>query len=184
MSRPPEPQKKEELLEKCLAAAIETGSLDSSINVIAKRIGTSGRMLVYHFGSKQELEKQVIGLLERRLLCQLWLFQEAAQNTHTAEPLIKMWEHLTSKHMYGLMKLTMEFNQRAVQGDEETRQFLEQVNQEWIEALAKMLQDKASAVVLLHLFQGAILDYLATGNAERGKQTIRIFMERLNNTIL
>ena len=67
MSRPPEPQKKEELLEKCLNAAIETGSLDCSINVIAKRIGTSGRMLVYHFGSKHSLEKQVISLLERRL---------------------------------------------------------------------------------------------------------------------
>lgn len=181
MSRPPEPQKKEELLEKCLAAALETGSLDSSINVIAKRIGTSGRMLVYHFGSKQELEKQVIGLLERRLLCQLWLFQGAIQNSDTVEPLIKMWEHLTSKQMYGLMKLTMEFNQRAVQGDEETRQFLEQANQEWIEALTKMLQDEASAVMLLHLFTGAILDYLTTGDAARGEQTIRNFMKIRSN---
>ncbi|MBD2731782.1 TetR/AcrR family transcriptional regulator, partial [Nostoc sp. FACHB-892] len=75
MSRPTEPQKKQELLEQCLSAAIEAGALDSSINIIANKIGTSGRMLVYHFGSKQELERQLIGLLETRLRQKLWSFQ-------------------------------------------------------------------------------------------------------------
>ena len=38
--------------EQCLEASIVSGVLDLSINTIAKNIGTSGRMLVYHFGSK------------------------------------------------------------------------------------------------------------------------------------
>ncbi|RUT07700.1 TetR family transcriptional regulator [Dulcicalothrix desertica PCC 7102] len=175
MSRPPEPQKKEELLEKCLNAAIETGSLDCSINVIAKRIGTSGRMLVYHFGSKQELEKQVISLLERRLRDKLWSFQLATDDKTKA--LIQMWEHFTSKELHGLLKLTMELNQRAVQGDVETRQFLELEIQKWLEALSQLLHDENKALILLHLFQGAVLDYLTTGNVQRGEQTIRNFIK-------
>ena len=181
MSRPTEPQKKEELLERCLAAAIEVGALDSSINAIAKSIGTSGRMLVYHFGSKHELERQLIGLLETRLREKLWSFQgvslEGADSL--AQPLLEMWRHLTSQEMHGLLKLTMELNQRAIQGDSETQRFLEQESQKWVDSLFNLTNDKTTALSLFHLFQGAILDFLTTGNAQRGQQTIQAFTETL-----
>ena len=179
MSRPTEPQKKEELLERCLAAVIEVGALNSSINAIAKRIGTSGRMLVYHFGSKQELDQQLISLLETRLREQLWSFQGVSLEDADclAEPLLEMWRHLTSPEMHGLLKLTMELNQRAIQGDSETQHFLEQESQKWIDSLSNLTHDKATALSLFHLFQGAILDFLTTGNAQRGQQTIKAFTE-------
>ena len=181
MSRPTEPQKKEELLERCLAAAIEVGALDSSINAIAKRIGTSGRMLVYHFGSKQELERQLIGLLETRLRETLWSFQGVSLEGADclAQPLLEMWRHLTSPQMHGLLKLTMELNQRAIQGDWETQRFLEQESQKWVDSLSNLTNDKTTALSLFHLFQGAILDFLTTGNAQRGQQTIKAFTETL-----
>lgn len=181
MSRPTEPQKKEELLERCLAAAIEVGALDSSINAIAKRIGTSGRMLVYHFGSKHELERQIIGLLETRLREKLWSFQGVSleEADCLAEPLLEMWRHLTSPEMHGLLKLTMELNQRAIQGDSETQRFLEQESQKWVDSLFNLTHDKITALSLFHLFQGAILDFLTTGNAQRGQQTIKAFTQTL-----
>ena len=178
MSRPTEPQKKEALLEQCLATAIEHGGLDTSINSMAKRIGTSGRMLVYHFGSKQELEQQIIGLLEIRLREKLW----ASQSTSlpgvegVATSLLEMWKHLTAPEMQGLLKLTMELHQRAMQGDSETQRFLERESQQWITSLLQLTNDKAIAVALFHLFQGAILDFLTTGNARRGQQTLETFM--------
>ncbi len=181
MSRPTEPQKKQELLEQCLAAAIEAGALDSSINAIAKRIGTSGRMLVYHFGSKQELERQLIGLLETRLREKLWSFQSLSLEGATCltEPLLEMWSHLTSPAMYGLLKLAMELNQRAIQGDSETQGFIEQENKKWVDYLFNITNDKTTALSLFHLFQGAILDFLTTGNTQRGQQTIKAFAETL-----
>jgi len=177
MSRPSEPQKKQELLEKCLAAAIEVGVLDCSINAIATRIGTSGRMLVYHFGSKQELERQLISLLEMRLRNQLWTFQSVSleKADSLTEPLLEIWSHLTSPQMRGLLKLAMELNQRAIQGDLETQSFLERETQQWIDSLSNLTNDQTTALSLLHLFQGAILDFLTTGNAQRGQQTIKAF---------
>jgi AcrR family transcriptional regulator len=181
MSRPPEPEKKQALLEQCLEAAIASGVIDFSINTIAKNIGTSGRMLVYHFGSKQELERQVITLLEIRLREKLWSFETAALGTGDALAtiLLAMWQHLTSPEMYGLLKLTMDLNQRAIQGDVATQHFLERENQQWVESLALLTNDKTTALALLHLFQGAILDFLTTGNAERGQQSIKRFVETL-----
>jgi AcrR family transcriptional regulator len=181
MSRPTEPQKKQELLEQCLAAAIEAGAFDSSINTIAQRIGTSGRMLVYHFGSKQELDRQLIGLLETRLREKLWSFQSMSLEGEKclAEPLLELWSHLTSPAMNGLLKLTMELNQRAMQGNLETRRFIEQESQKWVDSLDNLTNDRTAALSLFHLFQGAILDFLTTGNIQRGQQTIQAFTESL-----
>ncbi|MBD2103941.1 TetR/AcrR family transcriptional regulator [Leptolyngbya sp. FACHB-261] len=181
MSRPTEPQKKEELLERCLAAAIGVGALDCSINAMAERVGTSGRMLVYHFGSKHELERQLIGLLETRLREKLWSIQGVPRegSNSLVERLLEMWTHLTSPEMNGLLKLTMELNRRAIQGDAETQLFLERESQQWLDALFDLTNDKTTALSLFHLFQGAILDFLTTGNAQRGQQSIKAFTEFL-----
>jgi AcrR family transcriptional regulator len=182
MSRPLEPEKKQALLEQCLEAAIVAGVIDLSINTIAKNIGTSGRMLVYHFGSKQELERQLITLLELRLREKLWSFQNVSleeAGDPIAVPLVAMWQHLTSAQMLGLLKLTMALNQRAIHGDVETQRFLERENQQWVDALSHLTKDKVTALALLHVFQGAILDFLTTGNAQRGQQSIKIFAETL-----
>ncbi|MEO1144881.1 MAG: TetR/AcrR family transcriptional regulator [Cyanobacteria bacterium J06638_22] len=181
MNRPIEPQKKQALLEQCLAAAIAAGALDTSINAIAKKAGTSGRMLVYHFGSKHEFERQLISLLETHLREKLWSFHtpsvEGADGL--TERLLEMWRHLTSPDMRGLLKLTMELNQRAIQGDVETQHFLERESQQWVDSLASLTNDRTVALSLFHFFQGAILDFLTTGNAERGQQTIQAFAEAL-----
>jgi AcrR family transcriptional regulator len=181
MSRPIEPEKKQALLEQCLEAAIVSGVIDFSINTIAKNIGTSGRMLVYHFGSKQELERQLITLLEIRLREKLWSFDSLSLGVSDSlsAPLLAMWHHLTSPEMHGLLKLTMDLNQRATQGDLETQRFLEGENQQWVDSLSKLTNDQTTALVLLHLFQGAILDFLTTGNADRGQNSIQNFAETL-----
>lgn len=181
MNRPTEPKKKQELLEKCLAIAVEAGSLNFSLNAIAKKIGTSGRMLVYHFGSKHELERQIISLLETHLREELLSFQGLSPDKVDCptEPLLEIWKHLTLPEMHGLLKLTMELNQRAIQGDSEIQLLLECESQKWVDFLFDITNDKITALSLLHLFQGAILDFLTTGNAQRGQQTIEAFAETI-----
>ncbi len=181
MSRPIEPEKKQALLEQCLDAAIASGVIDFSINTIAKTIGTSGRMLVYHFGSKQELERQVITLLEIRLREKLWSFETVTAGREDAltTTLLAMWQHLTSPALHGLLKLTMALNQRAIQGDVETQKFLAREHQQWVDALTALTNDETTALVLLHLFQGAILDFLTTGDTQHGQQSIKCFAEIL-----
>ena len=46
-------------------------------------------------------------------------------------------------------------------------------------ATFNLINDKITALSLFHLFSGTILDFLATGNAQRGQQTIKAFTETL-----
>lgn len=73
----------------------------------------------------------------------------------------------------------MELNRRAIQGDSETQRILERESQQWVDSLFNLTNDKTTALSLFHLFQGAILDYLTTGKAQRGQQTIKAFTETL-----
>ncbi|MBE9242891.1 TetR/AcrR family transcriptional regulator [Synechocystis salina] len=147
---------------------------------IAKRIGTSGRILVYHFGSKLQLERQIIARLEVRLREQLQSLQNkntAVADANTiAESLLAMWKQFTTPEMQSWLKLTMDLNLRAMQGDTETQQFLDRENQQWIESLTTLTGDEAVARSLFHLFQGATLDFLTTGNAQRGEESIQLFL--------
>jgi hypothetical protein len=86
--------------------------------------------------------------LETRLREKLSPFQEVALEgaDYLAQPLLEMWRHLTSPEMYGLLKLTMELNQRAIQGDSETQRFLERETQQWIDFLFNLTNDKTTAL--------------------------------------
>lgn len=46
---------------------------------------------------------------------------------------------------------------------------------QWIETLTALTVDEAVARSLLHLFQGATLNFLKTGNTQRGDQSIKAF---------
>jgi hypothetical protein len=73
----------------------------------------------------------------------------------------------------------MELNHRAIQGDGDAQKFWEQESQQWIESLLVLTQDRATAIAIFHLFQGAILDFLTPANLARGRDAITIFIKTL-----
>src|SRR5260370_42389015 len=48
-------ERREELLEKIIDALLSTGVSDLSLRPLAKSVGSSARLLIYHFGSKEQL---------------------------------------------------------------------------------------------------------------------------------
>jgi hypothetical protein len=125
----------------------------------------------------------VIARLEVRLREQLRSLQSTAvaDADTVAESLLAMWQQFTAPEMQGWLKLTMDLNLRAMQDDTETQQFLERETQQWIESLTVLTGNEAMARSLFHLFQGAILDFLTTGNAQRGEQSIKAFLEAMRS---
>ncbi len=181
MNRPVQPHIKEALLNRCLEVAVEDATLGASLANLAARIGTSARMLVYHFDSKEELERRLIEKLEHELRDKLWSFsvQSGKKPVSLSQALQAMWAHLTAPQMLGLLKLAFELNHRAIGNDTVARNFIEQENQRWIASLVQLLGDKQFAQPLFHLFQGATLDYLSTGNRLRGQRSIETFLKMM-----
>src|SRR5271169_2626205 len=58
---------REQLLESCLAAFIRAGTLDLSLDQLAKAAGSNKRMLIHYFGGREALEEMAMALLEDRL---------------------------------------------------------------------------------------------------------------------
>jgi len=56
---------RDELLARCVAWFAEHGVGDTSLRTLAANVGTSHRMLLYHFGSREGLLAAVVGSVEQ-----------------------------------------------------------------------------------------------------------------------
>ena len=68
--RPVDHAKREELLATAGVTLARTGVLDTSLRELASQMGTSARMLVYYFGSKEQLTLEVLTRQQRAAIPQ------------------------------------------------------------------------------------------------------------------
>jgi AcrR family transcriptional regulator len=166
---------REQLLESCLAAFLHAGTLDLSLDRLAKKVRISKRMLIHYFGSRDDLEEMAMSLLEDRLRAR---FQAAAFPAGaTAQSVVAaLWEQTTSAESRGVLLLAMDLTRRSWSGSERARRFFEEQQRLWSQMLQTFLPDAAAVDTLLQLFQGAMLVYLVTGDRERGRRALDRFI--------
>jgi AcrR family transcriptional regulator len=161
----------DEISGRCLAAFVEAGSLDLSLDHLAAKVGVSKRMLIHYFGSRENLEEAAFALLEERLRAtfraELFSPGSTLQTVITA-----LWEQSTAASSRGTLLVAMDATRRAWSGTERAKAFYEEQQRLWVELLANFLPDPAAIEELLQLFQGAILAYLVTGDREMGKRAL------------
>jgi AcrR family transcriptional regulator len=177
MGRPPDPRKREEMLERCFRAALEGGSLELSLATLAERAGTSARVLVYHFGTREGLERALAGRLEDELQARFRGLEAATPGVELRAAILAGWDTITGESVRGLLRLVMDVVHRAQAGDPAARALNDLQMEQWEHLLAPLGPDRASALVLLG--QGAVVDLLATGNAERGRRAMVAFLDAL-----
>src|SRR3954453_16489708 len=94
MGRRPQPEIREHLLDACTSYALERG-LPDRMGPFATAAGTSTRMLVYHFGTRDRLLREVLARPRQR---QLEFFGEMLR-LRADEPyldtLARVWEQMT-----------------------------------------------------------------------------------------
>ncbi len=160
-------QNREELLESCLAAFVRAGTLDVSLDNLAKGVGSSKRMLVHYFGSRDAIEEEAMSLLEDRLRAR---FRASAFPAGTPLRVVvaALWEQTTSAESRGVILLAMDLTRRSWRGSGRARRFFEEQQRLWADMLREFESDDGSVETILQLFQGAMLVFLVTGDRERG----------------
>jgi AcrR family transcriptional regulator len=83
VARPIDVVKREELLATAATVLARTGLVDTSLRSLAAEMGTSARMLVYYFGSKEQLILDVMNRQQRA----------AIPNTDDVEPPVSIAAH-------------------------------------------------------------------------------------------
>ena len=165
------------VIDGCLAAFIEAGTLDVSLDHLAEKVGISKRMLIHYFGSRENLEEKAMERLEERLRArfQADLFRAG---TSALSVVMALWDRTTAAASRGILLLIMDVSRRGWSGSKRAKAFYREQQKLWVALLTKFLPDQAAVEELLQLFQGATLVYLVTGDREQGRRTLTRMMSR------
>jgi len=174
MSNPSSPSAARELvLERAIDYLTERGMSDISLRQLAAALGTSHRMLIYHFGSKDGVFVAVVRETERRQQLHLAKLIEGSDGSLT-DRLRTFWHRLRSPELAPLERLFFELYAQALHGRPYAVPFLDGVIDSWIEpALTRLVAEgfteseaRAEARLGLAVVRGLLLDVLASGDVD------------------
>ncbi len=169
---PPSGEARARLLDAVVEHLSRHGLGDGSLRSLAAAVGTSHRMLIYHFGSKDGLLVAVVQAVEARQRAVLDdLLADAG--LPPAEQGMRFWQRVTDATLvHG--RLFFELTGQALQGRPHTAPLLEGLVEMWLDPLAELAvrggipPEEAPRFARLSLgaARGLLLDLLATGDRE------------------
>ena len=165
MPRPPDEKRRRALLDALVDAFAAGGIGGRSLREVADAVGTSHRMLLHHFGSRDELLVAIVGEVERRQEAEL-----GALPDDPADAMAAMWKILRQPRLRPFARLFFECYARAAHGEEPFTRMLPGAIDGWLAALDARGDgkgDPALARLGLAVFRGLLLDLVASGD-ERG----------------
>ncbi|MBL7628917.1 TetR/AcrR family transcriptional regulator [Frankia nepalensis] len=170
---------REALLHATIAYLAEHGIGDVSLRQLAAALGTSHRMIIYHFGSRDGLLVEVVRAMEEQQRAALAdLRREPA--TSAADLGRRMWQRLSDPALAPFERLFFEIYGQALQGRPYAQPLLDGVVDDWLDPLADILTQegltpdtaRAQARLALATTRGLLLDLLATGDLEGVNQAM------------
>jgi AcrR family transcriptional regulator len=174
---------RERLLEKAIAHIAQRGLSDLSLRELAAAIGTSHRMLIHHFGSKEGLWVEVIRTVEAQQRAALPdLLPDPAADP--AQAMRAWWRHISDPSLWPNERLFFEIYGQALQGRPGTNELLDGIVESWLEPITEINvglgMDPGTARALgrlgIAVTRGLLLDLLATGDREGVDQAIEAWI--------
>jgi AcrR family transcriptional regulator len=174
-------QPKDRLLDATVEHALDKGIVDLSLREIASAIGTSHRMLIYHFGSREGLLVAVVREVERRE------HEMIAWESFTADDARREWDRLIDPSLRSQERLFFEIYVHALLDRPGTDGFLEEALEGWISPMVDSLtgsgmeRDEARVVARLGVAvtRGLLLDLLASGDSVGVTRAYELFASLL-----
>ena len=179
---------KQRLLNAVIEHFVADGLADQSLRSIAEAVGTSHRMLLYHFGSKDGLLLEVVREVEARTEA---LFEAIGEDAgaRVDEIIRRTWAYVANPAVAGFERLFFALYGRALQGDESALPLLTDDVEHWLRAnaalsaMAAVPADVARAHARLGLAvtRGLLLDLLATGDRAGVDAALEVFAQGYAN---
>jgi AcrR family transcriptional regulator len=177
MVRTPDLERRRQLLDALIEEFATNGIGDRSLRDIAAAVGTSHRMLLHHFGSREDLLIAVVEQVEGR---QMRLLPELP--TTLAEGFSAMWADLRRVELRRLERLFFECYARAAQGEKPFARMVPGAVDGWLAEVASLAGDAfdpAMARLGLAVTRGLLLDLVATNDDAGVDAAARAFADLL-----
>jgi len=150
-----------------------------SLRDIAEAVGTSHRMLLHHFGSREELLLAIVQEVERRQAGML-----IDLPGHPADAVAAMWADLRRPEVRPFERLFFECYARAAQGEEPFTRLLPGAVDGWLSAVDEGAGGRADPAMVrlgLAVSRGLLLDLVATDEDEAVDAAAQRFVELLRH---
>jgi AcrR family transcriptional regulator len=167
----PRPHPRQRLLSDAMAHVAAHGIGNLSLRELAAAIGTSHRMLIYHFGSKEGLMVAIVDEVEAQGR-QFFSSFIANLTVPPAEAAQAFWRRVSDPSLEQNVRLFFEVYGLALQGRPGTTGFLDRVVDAWLEPLTdygvrRGVSPEAARVEArlgVAVTRGLLLDLVATGD--------------------
>lgn len=166
--------------ELALAAAdwvIENGLSDLSLRRLAAGLEVSHRVLLYHFGSKEELFQAILraARTRERLRSVTLPDEDHRPPATTAEALRRTWQYLSAPREHAFWRFYFEIHGIALQDPERYADVLHEGIHDWLDTARELLirdgvpdePARAIASLIIGAVRGLMLDLLQTGERDR-----------------
>lgn len=163
MPTPPEGGRRAELLDALIDSVAINGIGDRSLRDLAAAAGTSHRMLIHHFGSRDELMVSIVEEVERRQAATLPSLPD-----EPAEAVAAMWDDVARPELRPFERLFFECYARGAQGEVPFDRMHPGSVDDWLAEVDRRAGGSDAAMVRLGLAvtRGLLLDLVATGDEE------------------
>ena len=185
--------RKQELLDAAYTYALGTGLADLSLRPLATEIGSSPRVLLFLFGSKEGLVRALLAKAREEELRYLAALREASGGGDLSATGRDVWEWLARPEHRALFSLWVEGYARSLLGEPGPwADFGRDTVRDWLDLLAERqatrppgaaadaaVDAEAERTLLLAVLRGALLDLIATGDTDRVTAAVHRHLDTL-----
>jgi AcrR family transcriptional regulator len=180
-------RRKAQLLDAAIRYLTRHGVADLSLRPLAAAIGTSARLLVFHFGSKERLLRDVLDAVQARLQASFAAIARAPRAGRQG-PMRRFWAWATNAENLPRLRLLYEVQFLALQNRRVFARYLGKAHlgrasSRWIGLIAPhlpgSLRNAATATLCAAAFDGLVIELLSTGDRRRTEQALERFVALL-----
>jgi AcrR family transcriptional regulator len=187
MSRPINKKRPEELRNAIVRYLVKRGLNGLSLRPLAKALGCTPRVLLYHFGSKEKMVIEVLAQIRRRQHAAFGRIQEA----RLTDGYLAVWKQMSAPESEPLFRLFFEIYGIALRHPRLYKSFLHHTIQDWLRLMADELdaelhqrkQARAIATIVLAGLRGFMLDFCTTHDRKRVDQAVKLWLHSIDSML-
>jgi AcrR family transcriptional regulator len=179
MGRHPRPEIKERLLSAATDHALAHG-LPERLEPLARATGTSTRMLIYHFGTRDALFRAVLGHARQRQLDSFGALLRARPGEDYTVTLRNAWASMTGPEGRPFLRMFGQLRESTV--EPLWPDFRRAATTDWLGPLGDGLRSigrEEHATLVLAVIRGLLMDLDATADVARANTAFHQFLDSL-----
>jgi AcrR family transcriptional regulator len=172
--------RKTALIEKLTDYLVKHGIADLSLRPMAAAVGTSARLLIFHFGTREQLLTEVLESIQdglQRSLAELVSLQYGAEDP---APLRLFWDWALKEVNFARLRVLYQLQVLAAQDQKSYGRYLKKNSVNWLETVQAVLKPQhrspSLATLIVAVFDGLFIEVMSTGDRRRATGAIDEFI--------